>query len=307
MAIDVTEWCAESLIKSVRRRAYMPTNDASFSDQDVLDVINEELRNYIVPTLRRVNEEHLITRYAFSSVVGQDWYKLPPRCSGEAVKLIEWLSDGVSTWVPVERLEPEKAVKIGSGYWLEDDRVYLYPSPAVVAQYRIRYFYRPSKVVLSSRYTTVTSIPLNQLGIASEAPFIAYDGTTLVFDVVDGQPGFRLLWADATGTLSATVISATSLDATATGVTYGDFVCYPGEAPMPQTPDACWPLLAQRVAVKLLEGRGGTNYGTAKAALTEETALCIDALKPRVQAGSRYVHNFNAPGWKFRGRPRSIR
>jgi len=310
MSLDVTEWLAESLIKSVRRRAYMPANDASYSDDVILDIINEELRDYVVPVIRRVNEEHLIARYTFASVSGQDWYKLPPRCSGEAVKFVEVQQTADGDYIPLPRLEPEKALRIGWGYWLEDDRLYIQPTPQSALNYRLRYFYRPGRVVLSTRYATVLSVHTvtNRITVTGASAFVNDSGGSTPLDWVSGQPGFRLISGDIATQIEVSGAGIfDGIDSTLPLLAYGDFACFAGESPTPQVPVECWPLLAQQVAVKMLEGRGGSNYQMALDALDKQEGRTIDLLKPRTQAGSRYVHNFNSPGWRFRGRPRTYR
>ena len=57
MAILTTD----KLINSVKRRAMLPENKNTFSEDDYIDMLNEEMEYNLVPMLLDVQEEHLVT------------------------------------------------------------------------------------------------------------------------------------------------------------------------------------------------------------------------------------------------------
>ena len=50
------------LIESVRRRAMIPDDTAAFTDEDIIDIMNEELDEQVISDVLVTNEEHLVRR-----------------------------------------------------------------------------------------------------------------------------------------------------------------------------------------------------------------------------------------------------
>lgn len=312
--VATAEWLNDQLIRSVRRRAYMPTNDATFSPADMLEVGNEEMRDYVLPFLREVHEEFLIRTVDISVAAGVTDVRIPIRCAGEALKAVMYDAGG-GNFMPLDRIEPQLAgsnntAGAGQTYYLEDDRVVLSPAPANVTTLRLKYVYRPGRLVLAADCVPITSVVGVTItpGASASVGSRFTDGAAV--DIIAGQPGLRTLALDliATTAVGATMTISGTIPST---VAAGDYVCLAGESPFPQIPVEAWGLLAQRMAVKMLEGKGSENYDKAMGEL-EGTAMAPGGLRGRVlsmlsnrtETSAEFVQNYDAPGWStgLRGR-----
>lgn len=301
MGISTTEWLADRLVRSIRRRAFMPRADETYTDEELLEVADEETRDYLVPTLRAVDEEFLVRKYDFTITAGTAEYRLPPRATAEALRAVLWAPNSDSVYSPVDRIDPThgslaQTRQVTAGFYVEDDRIIFSPTPTETVPGRLLIFQRPGRLVLVADAAKIATLPSTAECTVVAAPSWLVTGAGL--DVVAGQPGWRTLQTDNTGTVSSlTVTFGTAVPAT---IVVGDYLCEPGTSCFPQLPDICHPLLAQRVAVKLLEGKDSAGYDKALGELVAAEARVKSVLKPRTVAHPTYVHNFNAPGWRRR-------
>ena len=49
-----------ALLKSIKRRAMIPDNQNTFTDQDLIDLMNEEMMIGLVPSVLQTKEEYFI-------------------------------------------------------------------------------------------------------------------------------------------------------------------------------------------------------------------------------------------------------
>lgn len=312
--VATTEWLVDQLIRSVRRRAYMPQNDATFSPADMLEVANEEMRDYMVPFLRDVHEEFLVASLDVTVAAGVASIRLPQRCAGEQLKGVLYDAGSTGVYTPMRRIDStDVASASGVAFYLEDDEIVFTPAPTSALRLRLKYIYRPSRMVLVSDCVQTTT-PGGYLSLTPGASTTVGPRFTdgALVDIVAGQPGFRTLVMDAT---AVTAVGASFIFSTVvpTTVAVGDYVCLAGESCFPQIPEAAWGLLAQRIAVKLLEGKGGSNYSMAKMELEGDPstgarglrATALSMLKQRTERNPQFIQNFDAPGWSSNGRMRS--
>ena len=48
------------LIRSIKRRAFIPNSQETFTDEDLLEMATEEVNIGLVPLIQRMHEEHLV-------------------------------------------------------------------------------------------------------------------------------------------------------------------------------------------------------------------------------------------------------
>lgn len=291
------EWTTTALLASIRRRACFPTGDEAWSDEDILALATEAMRDYILPVIREVREEFLVGTHDVTVAVGTTGYRLPQRFAAEAIRVV-LMSDGLGGFVPMTRVEPENARKLQIGFYLEDDKLVLSWTPTQATTVRLKYYMRPSKLVVASEALTIANNPGGGTdATVSDASNTAGIATGAV-DIVSHVPGFRILDMDALVSSVASFPDITFQAALAADVTAGDFICQPGESPVPQIPAELHPLLAQRTAVKMGEGQSPTEgYTNALRELGEMEKRARSMFAERTEGNPRFVHNFHAPGW----------
>ncbi len=127
MSVDYT---TVGLIANTRRRASLPEG-SGFTDNDFLQVLSEQLRNYIPAFLKGIREEFIIAQA--SATVTAATVPIPTRACGAALRTIAWtMSDG--TLRDLARIEPERRNDYGSstgepvGYVFQGNNIILVPA-----------------------------------------------------------------------------------------------------------------------------------------------------------------------------------
>ena len=76
----------DQLIKTIRRRAFIPRSQETFTDADFLEMATEEVNLGLVPLIQRLHEEHLVYFIDVPLVRGQTNYEIPARAHGDKVR-----------------------------------------------------------------------------------------------------------------------------------------------------------------------------------------------------------------------------
>ena len=77
---------SEDLIRSLKRRALIPTDQSTFSEDDFLEILNEEIQTGILPYLIEQHEEHLVTYVELDADVDPLKFKIPYRAVGNKLR-----------------------------------------------------------------------------------------------------------------------------------------------------------------------------------------------------------------------------
>jgi hypothetical protein len=116
---------SDFLIQQVKNRETIPDSGAAYSDEVILDFLNQALNGYIVPALLTVMEEYLIITadidfgtqpvYPDDPPVNVDnWFYLPPDCAGYRLRDIYVIGSG-GQFYNLPRLTPTQAASQSIG------------------------------------------------------------------------------------------------------------------------------------------------------------------------------------------------
>lgn len=275
-------WLADDLISSCKRRGFIPSAQASFTTTDFLAAADEEIRSYVLPLVRRVQEDYFLqsqdyTIQAGASPIGAppgSQYRIPYRAVGGALRGV-YLVDSAGNPIPVPRVDPDDLSEVSYGVYFMGNVVnYVnrtnYSAPTTL---RMTYYLRPSSLVLAASAGKVQSLNAGAQTVTLVSAPAAFTGQTS-FDVLRGRPGFEMLGFDLPATISgSTVTFAGPLPA---DLAVGDYVCLPEQSPIPQVPAELHPLLAERVAAAFLRSQG--DAAGVQASKLEQERLEADAL-----------------------------
>lgn len=270
MSIDYT---STALIASVRRRALIPRSQQLYDDADIAAILTEELDADIVPLIMEVREEFFVTNYDQAIVVTQQNYRLPQRAIGQKLRDVCLLnSNGLEVSYPRGDADYLKHQWFTGQYnrrvWIfRDDEVLCYPNAASLGafQLRMKYFRRPNNIVLTTAAGQITGMDSNAKTLTLGNVPLSWSSLTSC-DIIKGTPSFRSHGDDvaiASVDTASKVITLTS--SIPSGVAIGDWVAEPGSSPIAQIPYETQQLLAQRTAVKILEGLGDREGLTSAA------------------------------------------
>lgn len=240
-------------------RGLIPENsEKTFSDEDLIRFMDEELRTVLVPKIMTVRENYFLTYYDQALVANQSQYNIHPRAIGMKIKLLFWLDQNNHvrqkiSLTDVDQLSSNNWWELSGWpgmYYFKDNFIELIPEPKQGIQGSIRqyYFQRRNQLIAESAAGRIIDISGTDVEI-NNTP----DGFTdsEEYDFVKGSPGFQNLAIDQTPSgSSGTVFSFSELP---DGLEVGDWLCLAGTSPIPQVPLEIFPVISQTaVAVALL-------------------------------------------------------
>ncbi len=303
---------AEALIAAVRRDGMLgPVNGDSFPlDSDILAWLNEEVSVCLVPMLMRPREERFVTIERFTTEEDVSEYDIPSRSTWLDVRDVQVLVPGSSPeqWKSLRPTPPEQANLLTNwtwfgasqpfpaGYYVQADKVVLFPPPPAPYEMRTKYFRRPARIV-SDGYATPTAIA----GSGTYAVTVATTGMTAgLFDLVAGTAPYLPILEDISGTVTDPThlaLTMSAADAAILTAALNDSLLIAAEcAPIAQIPLDLAPLLSARGTYRAKKAKRSPDW---KAALDDAKALqkeIFDAMTPRADGLPQTVVVTNAPG-----------
>lgn len=322
----MSEWTTDALLSDIRERGSLPDNDLRFTDALLLSAATKELREGVAPMLSNSRAEHLVYPYSQPVTAGQNTYRMPPRAIGGSLRDVAFL-DPQDRPIRLRQLSADEIEEVGRldntgtpyAYWIQSYKVILVGVPNVAGNLSTPYYARPNALILptasSSTQATkvVTSASYNSTTHAVEvltgtpATVLQVDGVEI--DVVRGTPGFETLHNGSvtveevtTGVWAYRWTSETGDP----GIVAGDWVCLPGQSPVPQIPVELFGLLAVRTARRAIKSVGDDRWQSLDADVAELEQKAKDWLAPRVagdtqQAGGSIGNNglVGGIGWAF--------
>jgi len=302
------DYSTTELLADVKRKSFVPISQITFTDDDLLNMADEEIQTGIVPFIMSVREEYLVDYFEYIVDANVRTYDIPTRAIGAKLRDVTVLINPSNNQQPNERSLPqinaEDAVFNNNfnnflslqSFFIRDNQVVLSPSANSFGGQTLRlyYFKRPNKLIPTSSCSQITSITTNT-AIVNLIPSRFGSGTTfnITADIVKASPPFKLLTMDialSVDTTTNTVTFPTNLSSY--NISVGDYICLVGESPIPMLPVEVQSLLAQRVAVKLLASMGDEkNFQIATNRLLEMEHNVKDLISNRVEGANRKVVN----------------
>ena len=306
-------YTSDALIADIKRRTFMPINQITYTDEDILHFADEEIQVGITPLLMSVREDYFVA-YKEDTINSQiRSYAMHPRAIGQKLRdvTVVFNTETPTTYtevsIPRIQLEQTKNGLINGypGFYLQANRIYL-QQPTTFNGQKLRqyYFLRPSKLVL-----TIQACQITRVGPDTNLPALAANqvqvnfipsefGTDPTFsqtvDLNRNVPGFEIMEMDAQAdfNINTLIVTFPSLTSLPEQLEVGDWICLAGETVIPQLPVELHPVLAQRVAVKVLEGAGdSTNLQLAQGKLKEAEKSVLGLLSNRVEGEPQKIVN----------------
>jgi hypothetical protein len=277
-----------NLIASIKVRASVPENQGDWSDQKILDVANDVLRDTLVPFILAKRSEFYVFDKTYTVTQNQAKYRLPSRAIGATARDLRYVR-GTSV-MSLPQIDREEVTTTSTGvpraFYLQSNYIVLYQTPASTSDsFTCPFFIRPNALTEVANCVQVTAINAltNTLSVAA-VPTTFTVGTVL--DLIKGTSSFESLAIDQT------ILTATSTDlmftSIPTDVEVGDWLSLAGYACVPQIPEDLMPVLAQGAAVKILESLGQVDGAQlAQAKFQEALQQVMGILSPRITGEPR--------------------
>lgn len=282
----------------MKRRGFIPSG-SGLDTSDILQILTEQLRNYIPAFLKGLREEFIIKQLSVTVTSGT--VPIPVRACGVALRTIGWTcADG--TVRPLTRIEPERRQDWPAsggepqGYMFQGNNVILFP-PASAGTLVVSYQQRPGELVATTDVGAITAIDAGTRTLTFDSlPSTFTDAK--VYDIVSSAPNFDLLGLD----VSVDAATATTLqltEAIPAGVFEGNYVCLATETCVPQLPLECFDLLAQAAAVEIAQSTGSSRLQALKDGLKDLREQVAMILSPRSDGSARVIVNRSGIGRRW--------
>jgi hypothetical protein len=301
---------ADRILKGVKRRAVVATNQVLLDDDDILEIIDDNIKSHVVPLIDSVNGEFFVTSTTESIVAGQDNYTIPYRAIGRTLRDLK-IIDSSNAVRNCPYVEPEDIhlfldTALNFGHYFKGDEIYLIPEvPDTYSgseSLQIWYKLRPSTLTKLTNAAKVSSVSSPTVEVESAGSVT----TGAVIDFVKGKSGNTILGMDKTCTnVSGTTLTFASADIPS-GLAVGDYISLAGSAPViTMVPDEVSPWLERLAAQEVLATIGDdVGAGNLAQGVAIERQNLLSLLEPRNEGEPKVIINRYglARGSKFKQR-----
>ena len=166
------------MLKSIKRRALVPDNQNTFSGQDFIDLMNEEMMISLVPSVLQTKEEYFIYKEIVPLISNKSNYAIPERALANKLREICFVdnmndfprNEYEMTQIAIDDRYTGLANGTGSSDFTGFRRFYLLGSDIVLhpnvgtAPYgglAFYYYLRPNSLVKDSLVATIVNINRN--------------------------------------------------------------------------------------------------------------------------------------------------
>lgn len=297
-------YLVEDLVESIKTRSLAPISQTTFDDDKLILMANEELQLKLVSDLVVVREDFFLAEESVSLIQDVANYGLPSRAIGNAIKQVFFVPAGLTTRIPLERVDSDRAQAYDTSsaqpekFYLLGDEIVLLPTPSQSSG-TVLFVYpaSPNALTATENCTKITAVASNVFTVDTDLTASLIVGSYV--DFVSAKSPFKL-WTYRT---AITAISSTSITVTLADVInaastvepqVGDYICASGNANIPQIPIAYHSVLAQMVVVRLMESLGDINKLNASiATLTAMRSEASKLVRNRVENSPAKVNGRN--------------
>ena len=297
---------SSDLIRSIKRRAMLPSDQNTFTNEDFLEMANEEIKYFGVEHVMEINEEYFVRSEDQLLEENKTKYSIPNRAIGNKLRDVMYVEVDESnpqndrhfemSRISLEHL-PDHNRDFQSDYarlfYVQDDKICIVDPVTEGGSLRMFFYLRPNALVEESKAGIITSIDRNS-GIVTISSFPEAFATASEFDFVQAKSPNKIISYDLT---------PTAVDQNTKSVTFattdipedlviGDYLNVAGECVVPQLPSELHAVVAQRVAVAALEALGdeqGKQSAEKRLQMMEESTYKI--LDNRVEGANEKVSN----------------
>lgn len=311
---------SSTLIETVKREGMLPTSQSTFTDEDFLQIANQETRIGLVPSILQHHEEYYVRDSAdIDLVASQSNYAIPYRAIGGKFREL-FYKDTSGNLRSMSRISPDdrpyyQDTNLQNSFvyfYVQGNDVVLCPDVGTnpVGSLVFSYYMRPNNLVDEDRAATILSIvegatttvytldavPANLTSFVQDGVTLTGFTTTAKYDILQRRSGHKTIVFDVTATSVDTVnktITFTNTDLN-DSIIVGDIIAFAGECIIPQVPTDLQEVLTQRVIQRCVQALGDTQaYQVATSKLSEMEKNLGTLVANRSEGNPKKVLNRN--------------
>lgn len=297
---------SDDLIRSIKLRAFLPTSQSTFTDEDFLRFADEEMSIGLVPTVMRLHEDYFLYVEETTIQPNLSRFTIPYRAVGSKLREVS-LKDETGNFFEMTRIGIGELPYYNGGahgvrpyaFYVQNNEIVLAPervSFVYGAKIRMTYYMRPNKLVKLDQVAEISSIDrtTGEIQVSNLPTNFAVDH---LFDLITVKSPNKTLAFDIApiSVNSTSKIITFNPDDIPSTLAVGDHICDAGTCAIPQVPSDLHVILAHRVAIRCLEAMGDTEaLQNANAKLAEMSTLSEYLIDDRVEDAPRKVNNRHA-------------
>lgn len=294
-------YATNQLVSNVKRRAGVPSNESLYTNQDILDFVNEAMYGEIVPIIISQREQYFIESKTYVIEDGKAKYPIPAEAIGGKLRSIGIVNnndtDAFAILPQIDIEQIGQSANYGSAFselyfYFEGNNVVLYPTPNRTksdVSLRLKYYRRPNELVTFNEGALISNVNTGTFTLNVNAvPTSWAVGDTV--DIVAGRPPFDVV-ASGIEITASTPTTLTFSSGDLDNVSKNDTVALEGFSIIPNIamPEA-HNLLVQAGVVRLLEGvDDGNGLQTALALYERQKDAFRKLITPRADSSSRKI------------------
>lgn len=297
---------SEQLIDSIKRRAFLPEDQVTFSDEDLLEIATEEIELSLIPKILQLHEDYYLQSEDVSLASGVQNYPIPYRAIGNKLRDVFFKDTSGSLYelirIPVEHLPDyqgfDKAVTFRY-YYVENNNVVIIPElqDNDTGALQFKYYISPNELVPLDRAGKIITIDTNTGQITFDV-IPEHFTLALKYDIIMDKNPHKIRTFDLTPTAISLGTNQITFDPDdlPSELVVGDYVLQAQETIYPQVPVELHPLLAQYCALHCLEAMGdGQGLALAEKKLAKMEKSLGNIIDNRVEASQLKVVNRYSP------------
>lgn len=300
---------SKNLIRTIKRRAFVPSSQETFTNDDFLEMATEEINIGLMDQLMNARGDYLVQKVDVTLQTGVFEYPIPDRAVANKLRDVSIIDQNGNVVYELAQISLEELSEFDGPYTLQSRNAFYMQNNNIVLttqtlapNYKLRmYFYiRPNKLVINERAATVSSIVDN--GTTSDVSFSTiptFFTSDIKYDVIGTKSPNKIKLFDlvpVSVNSNTKTISFNNSDIKSDAGSYifevGDFVNKAEESIVPNIPTELHPIVAQRVAVACLEAMGDEqNKQSAERKLAAMEKASLRMLSNRVEGAPKKIRN----------------
>lgn len=285
----MSQFSNDKLLEQIKRKVFMPANQNTFSDAEILEIAYDEIVNELLPAITSVREEYFVNIHDVTldgSNTMNTAFPIPSRAVGMALREVSVLQGNIERNMARRDIE-DKAYTTGTGqsysFRIENNNIYLFGSQN--GSLRMYYNLRPSQLITTANASKVSEVVSDNSIIVTSVLSGWITGTVL--DIINHKSGYDVKGVSLTisGISGNTITFSEDLPV---DVVAGNWVALEDESPVPNIPQEFFQYLSQATAVHILESLGDTEaMELAAQRLSQMKINALRLISPRVEGQSK--------------------
>lgn len=279
-------YTSDDLLEIIKKRAFIPISQETFSDTDLLEMATDELYSQVVPEVLSTREDWYVTPHTVAVTDASEPVDIPSRAIGGSLREVSFTQGNQEFNLARLSLEDKTYLNQGpvSAFYIQGNQIYLFG--AQTGDLNLYFNCRPGRLVATSEAAVVTSADVTTK-IITVTSVPASWGAGTVIDVVKAKPHFEYK------NLSLTIVNIAGnnvevAEALATNIVAGDWLSLEDTSPAPQIPLEWFSYLAECVVAQIFLSQGdkeAADLAEKKMGKLKKSALSL--MSPRIEGEAK--------------------